>query len=92
MTEAEWLACTDPFTIGDFLARDRKISDRRWRLWSCACIRRVWHLLADQRLQRAVEVAEAFADGLADTRQLRVAYEAAGRAWLKLRRVLLIPA
>jgi hypothetical protein len=59
MTEAEWLACTNP---QDMLPRNA--SARKSRLFACACCRRIWSLLLDSRARDAVEIAERFADGL----------------------------
>jgi hypothetical protein len=78
MTEAEWLACSDPRPMLDeFWGRSR---DRKLRLFACACVRRVWDLLADPRSRMAVEVAERFADGGASWAELRVAFNAAWAA------------
>ena len=61
MTDQEWLACTDPKEMLEFLRG--KTSDRKLRLFAVACWRRVWHLLPDTRNRTAVEMAEVFAEG-----------------------------
>src|SRR5919202_1704944 len=64
MTDAQWLACSDPRPL---LAEvSGRLSTRKVRLLICACCRRVWDLLLDERCRRAVEVAERHADGRAD--------------------------
>jgi hypothetical protein len=78
MDEAEWLACEDPEALLLFLA-DTGASDRKARLFGCACVRRVWGDLADERLRQAALVAERFADGLATARQLEAARKKAAR-------------
>lgn len=67
MSEADWLACTDPGILQFYLPP--AASDRKLRLVACACCRRAWHLLGN--LGRfAVEVAERFADGHATSEEL----------------------
>jgi hypothetical protein len=70
--ESEWETCTDPQRMLTFL--QGKVSDRKLRLFACACCRKRWKWLTDVRSQKAVVVAEKFADGLAKERDLRNAH------------------
>ena len=64
--------------LHELLSRLRpRLSDRKLRLLACAAARKAWHLLKDSRSRRAIEVAEAFADGQATANELRVARGAA---------------
>ena len=71
MTEAEWLACTDPERMLEALRG--KASDRKLRLFAAACCRSIWHLLVEQPCRTAVEVAEKFADGDATQKDMQEA-------------------
>jgi hypothetical protein len=74
MTEEEWLGgqscCYEEMLdfLGDW------ISLRRRRLFACACVRSVGGHLQDERSRNAVEVAERYADGLANGDELADAY------------------
>jgi hypothetical protein len=57
----------------DFLATHG--SDRKLRLFACACARRHWDLLPEDSCRRAVEISEQFADDQASRADLE-------RAWL----------
>ena len=65
MTEAEWLACGEPQRMLEFLQERGRLTERRLRLFACACCRRVIPSFHDRRLTEAVEVAERLADGMA---------------------------
>lgn len=81
MTEAEWLACDRPAemlrlfrgTLTQLASGGHvrhppdvvAVSERKLRLFACACVRQVWQRLTDERSRKAVEVAEKYADALA---------------------------
>ena len=68
LTRTEWLGYED---LGPMFPRVRgKATARQLRLFACACVRLVWHLLVDERSRQAVEVAEKFADGRASQDQV----------------------
>jgi hypothetical protein len=77
MNEMEWLTGTDPAAMLDWL--EGKVSDRKLRLFACACARRYWHLLRYPPPRQGIEAAEQFADGLMGPSALE---EARGRAEL----------
>jgi len=67
MTESDWLVCTDPQKMLEFLRG--KASDRKLRLFACAfgrAVRESEHLLGPS----TVAIAERYADGLASDQEL----------------------
>jgi hypothetical protein len=54
-----------------------RASERKLRLFACACGRRLEHLFPDERALEALAVAERYADGMADWGELRAAFAAA---------------
>jgi hypothetical protein len=71
MTERDWLAATDPAPMLAFLGR--QASERKLRLFTCACCRRIDYLLREEGSRQAVAAAERYADGLADRAELALA-------------------
>src|SRR5262245_34797192 len=69
MTEAEWLACNDPHEMLFFL--EHKTSERKMRLFACACCRRIWPRMRAKGCREAVERAERYADLYAERLETR---------------------
>jgi hypothetical protein len=88
MTEAEWNACTDPVVMLESLRGNAtsdfeeatKGNNRKCRLFACACCRRIWDWIKDARSQKAVDVAERFADGVASEEERMCQCAAAANA------------
>lgn len=87
MTEAEWLACADPVAMLAYV--HGKISARKFRLFACACCRRVAHLIRPMRnpglakvvdYRQVVEAAEQAADGLLTAAELAAIHKSAEKA------------
>jgi hypothetical protein len=72
MTEAEWLACTQPVPMLGFLRG--KASERKLRLFACACCRLVWHLLPEP-CHRLIQAVEGYADKEVRPRDLAALFD-----------------
>lgn len=68
MNEFDWLAATDPLAMLDHVAMTA--SDRKLRLFACACARRCWPLFRYPTPRHAVELAERLALGQAAPEQV----------------------
>jgi hypothetical protein len=68
MTEQEWLTCTDPQLMLEFLRA--KASVRKLRLFQVACCRRIWPFITDSESRAVVEITERSADGSVDVQEI----------------------
>src|SRR4051812_19272592 len=75
MTEDEWLTSTDPQAMLAFVRESGRLPERKARLLACACCRRVWDVLPDERSRRAVGVAGRFAGGAAGQAEIDQAHD-----------------
>jgi hypothetical protein len=80
MTETEWQTCCDPQAMLDFLRSSGKLSERKASLFACAVVRRVYHLLADERSENAIEAAERQADGSLSAQEFEAIRQTMDRA------------
>jgi hypothetical protein len=75
VNEEQWLACCNPALMLAFLRG--KVGERHCRLFACACCRRIWNWITDERIKQAVEVCEDYADGRVGKRKFLSARRAA---------------
>jgi hypothetical protein len=68
MTEADWHSSADPQQMLQLLRDRGRLTQRKARLFACACCRSIWDGLPLPWGQEAVEVGERFADGLTTNR------------------------
>jgi hypothetical protein len=73
MTEEEWLTAEHPTALLRHLHKSRGASERKYRLFACACCRRIWPMLTGRTRRWAVETAERYADGRASRVELDAA-------------------
>jgi hypothetical protein len=94
MTESDWLGDADPWQMLVHLrigprVQQSKAGRRRLRLFAVACCRRLWPILPEGPLRRAVEVNDRYAEGLAERDEVETARSAAltgmRSAWAALR-------
>ena len=81
-TEEEWLNCDDHMLVTYFIAK--RMSLRKLRLACVAVCRRVEQQLVDERSRHALEVSEAYAEGLASDEALAEARSRASAAYKSL--------
>jgi hypothetical protein len=62
MTEHDWRTATEPQGMLQFLRGTGRASDRKLRLFACACCRASPPLLTHEPLRKGVETAERYAD------------------------------
>src|SRR5262249_22059342 len=91
LTEQEWVEATDPdvplyFVTTEEHLSQRKLrpSNRKLRLFGCACCRRIWSLFSHEWARESVFVAEAYADGLLGEAELKMAFSKAPESLLGL--------
>jgi hypothetical protein len=71
MTEAEWLTCTDPRPMLEFLRG--KASRRKMALWAVACYRAV--LATGHGFLKALDVVERYAEGRGSDAELQAMHQ-----------------
>jgi hypothetical protein len=73
MTEDDWDCCTDPQAMLEWLRHSGRATERKLRLFSCACVRRALDPRTDGGFEQAMDLAEAAADGRASWREAQAA-------------------
>src|SRR5262245_43655255 len=80
MKEDEWLVANRPWEMLSFLQASGPTSERKLRLFGCACVRRVWRLVSEQG-RAAVSGTERYADGDASLEQMLAVSSVAAEAF-----------
>jgi len=75
MTEAEWLACPNPTPMLEFIRGNA--SNRKMRLFACACCRRIWEWITHKECRQAILASELYADDETTLQECNAAGDAA---------------
>jgi hypothetical protein len=83
VSEAEWLASTDPGSLCHILGylqyhAGYRISERKWRRFALACVRRVAQVFKDWRTPGLLDAVDQFADGIIGEQELNRLWMLAG--------------
>src|SRR5581483_1430716 len=75
LTEADWHACADVWTMCRMLRPldygvTIRLSERKWRLIAIACVRRIENVFKDERTRDLVKACEQLAEGLLSREEL----------------------
>jgi hypothetical protein len=81
MTPDQWEECYSVKEPLEELAGRGRISDRKLRLFGCACIRGVVRLITDSSSRDAIGLAESFADGRTTAEELSTAHDAFAKSF-----------
>jgi hypothetical protein len=79
MTEAEWKQTTDVERMLEFLRG--KVSNRKLGRFAAACCRRIMHMLPDDLICKAVELAEQSVEGVVNEQELTQTARLVQAAW-----------
>ena len=83
MTEAEWLTCTDPQKMLEFLRSNyQTLSVRKLRLFAIACCRSVVYAGTEREVCEAVDTLEKFTEGTVSQSELQAACAGAEAVWI----------
>jgi hypothetical protein len=66
----DWSTSSSVYELGQFLVQRGAFNHNVWRLFHCRCLRRGWHLISDERVKRAIELAESYARNEASVEEL----------------------
>src|SRR5271165_5855973 len=100
MNEIQWFSSKNPHEMLSFLKepkakgiasmvpwlglRKSRLSVRKQQLFACACFRRIWPLLVDERSRQAIEKCELYVNGMIERPKFRHALDAAKAAAVEL--------
>jgi hypothetical protein len=63
MTESDWLTCTEPQAMLDFLRSREGVTERKLRLFACACSHPIMHIPPEGKsIRHTIDAAERYAD------------------------------